>query len=70
MMNLTIETKNKAIESQINAAYDKAMETSNYKDFVDVMNANTHETIITGLSGSHIWVSDKATGKRHAIIIL
>ena len=68
MMNLTVETKNEALKLQIENAYNEALETSDVKSFVRCMSVNTDENIIVGVSGSHIWISDKKTGKRHAII--
>ena len=68
MMNLTIETKNEKTKSQIMAAYNKALKSSNIKSFVNKLNVATDETIIVGLSGSHIWISEKENGNRLAII--
>ena len=67
-MNLTIETKGPKTRTEIMAAYDKAMKASNIKSFVSMLDMATDESIIVGLSGSHVWVSEKATGKRLAII--
>ena len=68
MMNLTIETEGQQTRAEIMAAYDKAMEASNIKTFVSMLDMATNKSIIVGLSGSHVWVSEKATGKRLAII--
>ena len=67
-MNLTIETKNEALKFQIENAYNEALETSDVGSFVRCLDVNTSDSIIVGVSGSHIWISDKETGKRHAII--
>lgn len=67
-MNLTIETKNEALKDQIENAYNEAMCTSDIKSFVRNFDGNTDDNIIVGLSGSHIWISEKETGVRHAII--
>ena len=67
-MNLTIETKNTQIKSEIENAYNEAMESSNINGFVRSFNVNTEDNIIVGLSGSHVWISEKETGKRLAII--
>jgi hypothetical protein len=70
MLKLTVETKNEALKSQIQNAYNEGLETSNIDSFVRSLDVNTDDNVIVGLSGSHIWISDKETGKRHAIIIL
>ena len=67
-MNLNIETKNEALKLQIENAYNEALETSDIKSFVRCLSVNTDESIIVGVCGSHIWISEKETGKRHAII--
>ena len=69
MLKLTIETKNEALKLQIENAYKEALETSDIESFVRCLDVNTDNNIIVGVSGSHIWISDKETGKRHAIII-
>ena len=69
MLKLTVETKNEALKLQIENAYNKALETLNIESFVRCLDQSTDEKIIVGVSGSHIWISDKETGKRHAIII-
>jgi len=69
MLKLTVETKNEALKLQIENAYNKALEKINIESFVRCLDANTDDNIVVGASGSHIWISDKETGKRHAIII-
>jgi hypothetical protein len=68
MLNLTIETAAK--KAQIERAYEEALETNNIESIVRSLDVNTEDDIIVGISGSHIWVSDKQTGKRHAIITI
>ena len=70
MLKLTIETNNVLLQAQIKKAYNKALNTSKIDAFIKSIKSNLSNDIIVGLSGSHIWVSDKITGKRYAIIIL
>jgi len=69
MLKLTVETNNNQIHAQIVNAYNEALETSDIESFVRCLDVNTDDTIIVGISGSHIWISDNETGKRHAIIV-
>lgn len=69
-MNLKIETMDVQKTIEINNAYNEALSTSDVNSFVRNLDGNTNENMIVGLSGSHIWISDKETGKRLAIIIL
>jgi len=58
----------KTLISQIENAYNEALEANNVESFLRCLVVNTNDNIIVGASGSHIWISDKETGKRLAII--
>jgi hypothetical protein len=69
MLKLIIETTNETLIQQIQSAYNEALETCSIESFVRCLDVNTNDNIIVGTTGSHIWISDKETCKRHAIII-
>ena len=70
MLKLTLETKDETLKLQIENAYNEALENNSIESFVRCLDVNTDDNVIVGVSGSHIWISDKETGTRHAIIII
>lgn len=68
MLKLTIETKDIQLGSQIETAYDKALEQTTIEQFETKLYFHLPETMIFGQGGSHYWISDKSTKQRLAII--
>lgn len=66
MLDLVIETKESSLVGAIKEAYNIALNTTNYSDFVKKINETTFFNC--GEGGSHIWISDPETTKRLAII--
>lgn len=66
MLDLVIETKESVLVEAIKEAYNKALKTTNYNDFVNTIKETTFFNC--GEGGSHIWISDPETTKRLAII--
>ena len=68
MMNLEIETKDKAREGDVINAYNEALSTCNLSDFINSLKSNIGNSEI-GMGGNHVWIYDKTTNKRIATII-
>lgn len=68
MLDLTIETKNKIIKNNIQLAYDEAIKlTIDFSEFIRILKKKIQDCeIIT--SGMDIFIKDKKTQKRVAVI--
>jgi len=68
MLDLTIETKNKIIKNNIQLAYDEAIKlTIDFSEFIRILKKKIQDCEIT-TSGMDIFIKDKKTQKRVAVI--
>jgi len=68
-MKITIETTDKAIKNHIERTFNHAMNATNFEGFYNLLRTNIYSTLKIGKGGSHIWIADKTTGNRVAIIL-
>lgn len=66
-MILKVETNNKFRKGDIFNAYNEAMQKPTLKEFKNSLAENIGDSIV-GQGSNHIWISEKSTGERIAII--
>ncbi len=66
-MQLTIETENEARGGDVENAYEEAMDTCGMNEFIASLEENIGDSIV-GRGSNHVWISEKSTGERIAIV--
>ena len=67
-MKITIETTNKNTGVYIERIFNYALNATNFENFYNLLTINLDSSMKVGKGGSHIWISDKSTHNRLAII--